>query len=212
VSYDLPDRVAVRYLLVVGGLFVAVGLVGQLIPGLNTFLTLFLPAGAVLLLIAGGVFVFSRTAGEGLSRLIGSLYATTGSSTPPGTAYSAMEALEARGGYAEAAAAYGAAIARAPADWEARVRLAELALRRLDDPARAATLYAEARNLVPDERRAIGFALRLVDIYRDRLRDRGRAIVELRRLIDTYPTSPLVAGARAELRRLLAERPAEHGT
>jgi tetratricopeptide (TPR) repeat protein len=212
VSYDLPDRVAVRYLLVVGGLFIAVGLVGQLIPGLNTFLTLFLPAGVVLLLIAGGVFLFAHTAGAGLSRLIGNLQATDGSSTPPLKAYSAIEALEARGAYADAAAAYGAAIASAPADWEARIRLAELSLRRLNDPARAAALYAEARKLVPDERHAVAVGLRLVDIYRDRLRDRGRAIVELRRLIDTYPTSPLVAGARAELRRLLAERPAEHGT
>jgi hypothetical protein len=212
VSSDLPDRVAVRYLLLVGGLFIAIGLVGQLIPGVGAFLGLFLPGGLLLVLIAGGVFVVSRTAGEGLSRLIGNLYATGGTSTPPTKAYSAIEALEARGAYADAAAAYGAEIARAPADWEARVRLAELSLRRLDDPARAATLYAEARSLVTNERRAIGLALRLVDIYRDRLHDHGRAIVELRRLIDTYPRSSLVAGARTELSRLLAERGAEDGT
>jgi hypothetical protein len=211
VSYDLPDRVAVRYLLLVGGLFVALGLVGQLIPGIRSFLVLFLPGGLLLVLIAGGVFVVSRTAGEGLSRLIGNLYGPGGSSTPPSKAYSAIEALEARGAYADAAAAYAAEIARAPADWETRVRLAELSLRRLDDPARAATLYTEARGLVTDERRASALALRLVDIYRDRLHDRGRAIVELRRLIDTYPGSPLVRGARAELARLLAQQPAENG-
>jgi hypothetical protein len=211
VSYDLPDRVAVRYLLLMGGLLVAVGLVGQLIPGVGGFVSFFVPGGAFLLVVAGGVFVVSRTVGEGLSRLVGNLYATSGSSTPPAKGYSAIEALEARGAYAEAAAAYGAEIARDPGDWEARVRLAELSLRRLDEPARAVTLYAEARSLVAGERRSIALSLRLVDVYRDRLHDRGRAIVELRRLIDTYPSSPLVAGARAELVRLLAERPAESG-
>jgi hypothetical protein len=211
VSSDLPDRVAVRYLLLVGGLFVAIGLVGQLIPGLAGILGMFLPGGLLLVLIAGGVFVVSRTAGEGLGRLVGHLYAPDGVSTPPTKAYSAIEALEARGAYADAAAAYDAAIARSPTDWETRVRLAELSLRRLDDPARAAALYGEARSLVTDERRAIALALRLVDIYRDRLHDRGRAIVELRRLIDTHPDSPLVAGARAELSRLIAQRPREDG-
>ncbi len=210
-SSDLPDRVAIRYLLLVGGLFVAIGLVGQLIPGVGGILAMFLPGGLLLLLVAGGVWAVTRTAGEGLSRLVGSLYAPDGSSTPPAKGYSAIEALEARGAYADAAAAYGAEIARCPGDWEARVRLAELSLRRLDDPARAAALYAEARSRVTDERRAIALALRLVDIYRDRLHDRGRAIVELRRLIDTHPDSPLVVGARAELSRLLAQRTVEDG-
>jgi len=212
VSSDHPDRVAVRYLLLVGGLFVAIGLVGQLIPGIDRFVALFLPGGVLLLLAAGGVWVIGRTAGEGLSRLIGNLYAPDGSSTPPARAYSAIETLEARGAYADAAAAYDAEIARGPGDWETRVRLAELSLRRLDDPTRAAALYAEARNLVTDARRASALTLRLVDIYRDHLHDRGRAIVELRRLIDSQPDSPLVTGARAELSRLLAQRPVDGGT
>jgi hypothetical protein len=212
VSHDLPDRIAVRYLLLVGGLFVVVGLVGQLIPGIRGFASLFLPGGLLLLLIAAGVFVVTRTAGEALGRAVGSLYAPSGSSTPPARVYSVIEALEARGAYGDAAAAWNAAIARDPADWEARVRLAELSLRRLGDPARAAQLYREARGLVRDERRAIALGLRLVDVYRDHLRDRGRAIVELRRLLDTYPHSSLVAGARAELDRLLGERRAEAGS
>jgi hypothetical protein len=205
VSHDSPDRVAVRYLLVLGGLFLAGGLVGQLIPGVASFASVFLAAGIVILLLAAGVFAFTRTAGSGLSRLVGSLYATDGSSTPPAKAYSAIEALEARGAYHDAAAAYGAVIAQDPADWEARVRLAELSLRRLDDPARAVALLGEARGLVRDPRRAVALSLRVADICRDRLHDRGRAIVELRRLVDCYPNSPLVDGARAELRRLLAE-------
>jgi hypothetical protein len=211
VPHATPDRIAVRYLLLVGGLFAVVGFLGQAIPGVSAFAALLLPAGVLLLLIAGGVFVVSRTAGEGLGRLVGGLYLRSGASTPPLKAYSAIEALEARGAYADAAAAWEATIARDPGDWEPRIRLAELALSRLGDPQRAARLYGEARGLVTDERRAIGLALRLVDVYRDHLRDRGRAIVELRRLLDTYPHSPLVAGARTELHRLLRERQAESG-
>ena len=59
----------------------------------------------------------------------------------------------------------------------------------------------------PDQRavRALLVTLRRVDIQRDRLKDRGRAIVELRRLVDTYPTSRHTSGARSELARLLSQ-------
>lgn len=200
-----PDRVATRYLLLVGACFVVIGLVGGLLPGVGPIFALFLPGGLLLLAVAVGVWVVGRTAGEGLSRLLTQFYGASGASTPPPRAYSAIEALEARGAYADAAAAYRSEIARTPADWAPRVRLAELVLRRLGDAAQAASLYREARDLVPDEPHKVLFSLRLVEICHRDLGDRGRAVVELRRLIDTFPASPRIAAARAELQRLLAE-------
>jgi hypothetical protein len=199
--------VAARALLLAGTALVVVGVVGFVIPGLGAILTFAVPGGLLLLAIAVGVLVLGRTAGEGLGRTLGALYGGSGASTPARKGYSAIEALEARGAYTDAAAAYRAEIARDPADWEARVRLAELMLRHLDDPRAAVDLYREARTRVADEGRRIGLTLRLVDLYRDALHDRGRAVVELRRLIDTHPRSPHVAGARVELARLLAAGP-----
>lgn len=196
-----PDQRAVRTLLVAGVILIATGVAGSAI-GLGAFFGLFAPGGVLLLLVALGVFVVSRTAGDALARL---LTGASGDSTPPPKAYSAIETLVARGAYADAAAAYRGEIARDPADGEARVRLAELLLARLDQPVEAAALYAQARDLARDENRRIALSLRLVDIHRDRLRDRGRAIVELRRLVDTHAGSPHAAGARAELARLLAQ-------
>jgi tetratricopeptide (TPR) repeat protein len=203
-EYLPPDQRAVRTLLVVGALLIATGMAGSLL-GLSGFFGYFVPGGLLLLAMALGVFVVSRTAGEALARLLTSMYGASGDSTPPPKAYSAIETLVARGAYAEAAAAYRAEIARDPADGESRVRLAELLLSRLGQPAEAASLYAQARDLARDESRRIALSLRLVDIHRDCLHDRGRVIVELRRLVDTHASSPHAVGARAELARLLAQ-------
>jgi tetratricopeptide (TPR) repeat protein len=204
-SYDSPDQRAIRALLVAGAVLVAIGLLGGALPGVGDFFGLFVPGGLFLLVVAGGVFVAQRTAGEALARLLTNLYGASGATTPAPKGYSAIEALVARGAYADAAAAYRAEITREPRDVEARVRLAELLLSRLDAPAEAAALYAEARDLAADQNRRIGLTLRLVDIQRDRLKDRGRAIVELRRLVDSYPNSRHTAGARSELARLLSQ-------
>ena len=83
--------------------------------------------------------------------------------------------------------------------------MAQLLLDRLDDSAGAARLLAEARDRTRQEPRKIGFALRLVDLYRSRMKDRGKALVELRRLVDTFPDSPHTEGARSELAQLLEE-------
>jgi hypothetical protein len=83
--------------------------------------------------------------------------------------------------------------------------LAQLFLDRLDDPAGAARMLIEARDLTRHEPQKIGYALRLVDLYRSRLNDRGKALVELRRLVDTFPDSPHSDGARNELAQLLEE-------
>jgi hypothetical protein len=43
---------------------------------------------------------------------------------------------------------------------------------------------------------------RLIDLYRGPLADEGRALVELRRLAETFPNSPAAAHAREAIRRI----------
>lgn len=200
-----PERVAARHLFVVGMVCVGIGLVGNLLPGVGGVLSLFLYGGLFLWAIAAGVILVGATVGSALSRLLTQFYGASGASTPAPRGYSAIETLEARGAYGEAAAAYRGVIAGSPRDWETRVRLAELLVRRLDDPRQAAALYREARDLVPDEGRKLRFSLRLVEICDRHLHDPGRTVVELRRLLDSFPDFPHRAVARAELDRLLAD-------
>jgi tetratricopeptide (TPR) repeat protein len=204
-----PESVAVRYaafvsavLLIGGGLLVALGtgVVG----------TLVLRAGAAVAVITGVLFlVLKFLAVPSANTLMGFLGAQSGSSTPTLKGYSAIEALAAQGRYQEAAKAYEREIAADPSDVEARSRLAQLLVDHLEDPIGAARALAEARDRTGDERHRVGYALRLVDLYRSRLRDRGKAMVELRRLIDTSPQSPHLDGVRRELADLIEEMRSE---
>ena len=47
-----------------------------------------------------------------------------------------------------------------------------------------------------------GFALLAANIYRDDLKDYGRALVELRRILARYPEVPNAARLRAEIEEL----------
>jgi tetratricopeptide (TPR) repeat protein len=207
-----PESVAVRYaaflsavLLIGGGLLVALGfgIVG----------TLVVQAGAAIALITGVLFlVLKFFAVPSADALLGFLGFQSGSSTPTLKGYSAIEALAAQGRYQEAAKAYQREIAADPSDVEARSRLAQLLVDHLDNPIGAARALAEARDLAGDERHRVGYALRLVDLYRNRLRDRGKAMVELRRFIDTFPQSPHLDGVRRELAELIEEMQSEQNS
>ncbi|HEV8410750.1 MAG TPA: hypothetical protein VGQ30_09595, partial [Gemmatimonadaceae bacterium] len=48
---------------------------------------------------------------------------------------------------------------------------------------------------------------KIIDLLRGPINDRGRALVELRMLIDKYPGSREAEGARDALRKLKAEMP-----
>ncbi len=203
-SDNQPESVAVRYaalwaliLLIGGALLWAIG------AGIGA---LFVLAGAVLGVLGGVMFlVLKVVATPSANALLTFLGAQSGSSTPAVTGYSAIETLAVQGRYKDAAAAYRREIQSDPSDLEARSRLAQLLLDHLDDSAGAARLLAEARDLARHEPQKIGYALRLVDLYRSRMKDRGKALVELRRLVDSFPDSPHTDGARRELAQLLEE-------
>jgi tetratricopeptide (TPR) repeat protein len=200
-----PEIVAVRYAALVS---TAVSIGGGLlmIAGTGLVGSLVLLGGLVLAALTCVLWVvFKFLAAPSANTLVGFLGAQSGSSTPPIKGYSAIEALVAGGRYRDAAVAYRREIAADPSDSEARSRLAQLLMDRLEDFTAAARYLKEAREVTTNDRQKMGYSLRLVDLYRSRLGDRGKAMVELRRFIDTFPDSPHIDGARRELSELLVE-------
>ena len=199
-----PEIVVVRYaalvsavLVIGGGLLMVVG------AGFGFLLIL---AGLVLGALTCVLYVvFKFLVVPSANMLVGFFGAQSGSSTPPTKGYSAIEAMVAEGRYQDAAVAYRREIAADPSDTEVRSRLAQLLMDRLEDFPAAARYLKEARNVTKNDRRKMGYSLRLVDLYRSRLGDRGKAMVELRRFIDTFPDSPHIDGVRRELSDLLVE-------
>ena len=112
--------------------------------------------------------------------------------------YSSIETLAARGLYDAAANEYLERSQQENGDAEARVRRASILAGPLSNPGMAALElhnYRDTRRLRPADDIKIGLAL--VELYDRRLAAPGRAMTELRRLIDLYP-----GGAR-QLRRTL---------
>jgi tetratricopeptide (TPR) repeat protein len=204
-----PESVAIRYAALVSAVMIAGGGVLRLV-GLGFPASLFVAAGVLLALITGVLYlvfkVLAIPAADALLRFLG---VQSGSSTPPVKGYSWIEALVAQGRFDEAAKAYRGVIEADPGDVEARSRLAQLSLDHLGDPAAAARQLREARDVAAGEPRKVGLSLRLIDLYRSKLHDRGKALVEVRRFLDTFPASPHADGVRRELAELLAEVKAE---
>ena len=122
--------------------------------------------------------------------------------------FSAEETLAAEGRNVEAARAYLDRARVAPDRTAALIRRAELLAGPLGEPdtavAELEALQREADRLAPRDDIRLGLAL--AELYEQRLNDRGRAMVEVRRLIDRYPH----LRAARELRGLLAALRADH--
>ena len=127
-----------------------------------------------------------------------------GATTPSVNQHSNIETMEARGQYAEAAAAYRAVIDGDPMDIVSCEKLGQLAIRELKDFPMAVFAYREAEKRSPAPKRRLGYALLIAGIYRDNLKDNGKAVVELRRILATYPDAPNAARLRSELDELKA--------
>lgn len=131
--------------------------------------------------------------------------APSGLSTPYEEQFSWEESLAARGDVPAALAAYERVIAERPSAVLPRLRAAELYAARGNDPGRAAALFREVRALPGvTSRDALYACSRLVDLYDGTLDEPGRAVVELRRIIELYPASPAATHARLVLPRLKA--------
>ena len=189
--------------------FIVIGyLVGEL-RGLRGFAHLLVALASGVL---GGLFVmfgsmyFARSGAAGMTRFTH----PDGSTTPYQRTFSFQEALAAKGQVDEALASYEEEILIAPDDVELMVRTADLYLSGKRRPDRAAELLRRVRRTASaSPARAMYVSQRLVDLYLGPLNDRGRAIVELRILIDTFPGSTAATFAREGLDKLKREHHAE---
>ena len=150
---------------------------------------------------AGLALLLGKAAGDGWQKV-----AIGGASTPYEEQFSYQQSLVMQGKVNEALASFEEMIAAAPKAIEPRIRAAELYAQDREGARRAAELLREARripSIAPG--RDIYATNRLVDLLAGPLRDPGRAVVELRKLIDRYPTSTAAAHARDALARIKRE-------
>jgi hypothetical protein len=123
-----------------------------------------------------------------------------------GGGYSGIETLAARGHHQAAAEAY-AERARDPDERvEATLRRAALLAGPLTQPETAAVELDGLRSHRLPSRDDFRVGLALVDLYDHHLDDPGRAMAELRRLIDRYPTASGARRLRAALSTLKSQR------
>jgi hypothetical protein len=129
----------------------------------------------------------------------------SGNSTPYEQQFSYQESMAARGDMAGALESYEAIIAEQPSAVAPRMRAAEHYAKGNRDAKRAAELFREIRDTVGvPTRDAVYASSRLVDLYDGPLADPGRALVEMRRIIEQYPASRLAEHARDALPALKA--------
>jgi hypothetical protein len=121
--------------------------------------------------------------------------------------YSSIETMVAQGSTEAAAEAYLERARAGPGDPEAQVRRALLLAGPLHSPAQAAVeleSFREARRL--DAASDLRLGATLARLYEGPLGEPGRAMVELRRLIDRYPGARNARRLRRELDALRDER------
>lgn len=150
--------------------------------------------------------------GAGAGAVAKAVTLPSGKTTPYEEQFSYQASLEARGDVPAALESWEALIAERPEAVAPRMRAAELYATRGANPQRAAELFKEIRAIPGvSARDAVYAASRLVDLYDGRLNDPGRALVELRRIIETHPGTPVAQHAREALPRLKARLMAERG-
>jgi hypothetical protein len=166
----------------------------------------------ILLVALAGVtgFLVGRQVGKmvfgGSERAAKSIYMPTGASTPYSTQYSHIDAIEARGEIRDAIDNWEAAAAAEPLNPWPLIRAGELYMRTLKEPATALERFKSAR-AVPTiaVEHHLYVTQKMVDLYLGPINDRGRGLVELRRLIETYPDRREAQFAREAIARLKSE-------
>jgi hypothetical protein len=120
-----------------------------------------------------------------------------------GVGYSHIEALEAKGDFAGALAAWEDAIAASPDALAARINAADLYSRAVKNHVRAAELFrsVQAHPRSPDETKRY-VSQRLIDLYLGPLADEGRALVELSKIAKYWPGTPEGEGARRAIAQI----------
>ncbi len=207
---DSDDREA-RNSATIGGvllglIFTGVGLLLGVLRGVQGFALI---GTALAVGVVAGLFVrfMAIRVARGISTGIAAFLFPSGVSVPYEPTFSQHDALEASGDVAGAIAAYDATLAANPGNLIALRQAAELHVR-ATNPARAAELFTELRRASGGARDLELYATqRLADLYLGALGDDGRAMVELRRLVERFPGTREGDGARLALQRLKASSP-----
>ena len=192
------------YGVLVAGAVFATLLITSLIGGVPSFGVV---VGFVLFAIGAGALTgyMGARLGDGAGAVAKAFMQPSGDSTPYEQTFSYQEAMIMRGDIDGALESFEAIIAEQPGLLAPRLRAAEHYARGNRNPGRAAELFREIRDLpgVP-VRDAIYSSSRLVDLYDGPLAEPGRAVVELRRIIEQYPGSDMARHARKALPALKA--------
>ncbi len=158
--------------------------------------------------LLGGLIVMfgAMTVSRNTGKAVGSMVVPSGKSTPYQRQFSSQEALAAHGRVDEAIMAYESELQLRPNDLALLLKTVDLYLDQKVEPERAAELLRQVRRIdgAPPEK-VLYASHRLVDLYLGPLHDRGRAIVELRVLIERFPGSQAAAFAREGLAKLKRE-------
>ena len=190
---------ALGYGVLVTGVTFGAGIILSLLGGVPSLAAVFALLLIALMLGALTAYMGSRM-GEGAGIVVQSFVQPSGNSTPYEQTFSYQEAMIMRGDIEGALESYEAIILEQPTLVSARLAAAEHYARGNRNPARAAELFREIRAIpgVP-LRDAIYSSSRLVDLYDGPLSAPGRALVELRRIIELYPGSDVAKHARRAL-------------
>lgn len=195
-------RNQMRYITCILGVFTVVSGVTYLtLPAVGGLLLAGCAAGWC---VVGIFYVLYTRVIDPAGDAVGRILVPSGGSTPPVNQHSNIQAMEARGELRKAAEAYRAVIETEPEDIVACEKLGQLAFRELKDFGLAIWAYREADRRVNEPKRQLGYALIVAGIYRDNVQDTGKAIVEIRKVLERFPNAANAAHLRAELDELKA--------
>jgi tetratricopeptide (TPR) repeat protein len=153
-------------------------------------------------LIGLGILGIHTVTHRASTSLVHGLYAV--GDIPPPRSYPRQEVMIVRGQYQEAADYFRDYLTAEPDDNEARLRLADLLEKHLNDVPGAERLYLEVRGKQPNRGEEMRAANGLIDLYRKQ-GNRERLLVELARFRDRYPGTPGAAAAARLLTELKTE-------
>ena len=157
---------------------------------------------------AVGIVRFALRFANAMGQLIARFVAPSGSTTPYEQTFSYQQALAAKGDIPGALESYEAVLRESPQQAEAGVQAAEL-YASIGNTGRAIELLRAVREIPGvSSAREIYASNRLIDLYLGAAGDDGRALVELRRLVERHPGTDTAARAREALGRLKAQRSA----
>lgn len=152
------------------------------------------------------IYLFSHLAYQGMDQSatgLGNILLAAGN-LPPDPAHSPFETLAIRGFYNEAAEGYRNYLLEKPADHLARVKLADLYIKHLDNNDGAEQLYLDIRRNKPSPREDRLASNLLIELYR-KMGKKDRLMVELGRFAEQFKGTRAGEDAARSLKEIKEE-------